>query len=56
MPMRLRTHDQAQEFFERLEPVEPDIVQVRTRRPDGAGEKNIRDEDTAMYGAVARQP
>ena len=24
--------------------------------PDGTGEQNIRDEDIAMYGAVARKP
>lgn len=56
MPMRLRTIDEAQEFFDGLELVEPGIVQVHKWHPDGAGEKGIRDEDIAMYGAVARKP
>jgi hypothetical protein len=56
MPMRLRTLEEAQEFFEGLELVEPGIVQVHKWRPDGTGEAGIRDEDIAMYGAVARKP
>lgn len=56
MPMRLRTIDEANEFFEGLELVEPGIVQVHKWHPDGTGEQHIRDEDIAMYGAVARKP
>jgi hypothetical protein len=56
MPMRLRTIDEAHEFFEGLELAEPGIVQVHKWHPDGTGEQNIRDEDIAMYGAVARKP
>lgn len=56
MPMRLRTLQEAQEFFEGLETAEPGIVQVHKWHPDGSGEEGIRDEDIAMYGAVARKP
>ncbi|WP_189863496.1 SAM-dependent methyltransferase [Streptomyces poonensis] len=56
MPMRLRTRAEAGEFFEGLDLVEPGIVQVHKWRPDGTGERNVRDEDIAMYGAVARKP
>ncbi|MFC9681158.1 SAM-dependent methyltransferase [Streptomyces sp. NPDC056948] len=65
MPMRLRTLPEAAEFFEGLDLVEPGIAQVHKWRPnrtDGTendGVKNgveIRDEDIAMYGAVARKP
>jgi S-adenosyl methyltransferase len=56
MPMRLRTIDEAHAFFEGLDLVEPGIVQVHKWHPDGTGERNIRDEDIAMYGAVARKP
>ncbi|MEW2157800.1 SAM-dependent methyltransferase [Streptomyces sp. NPDC007189] len=56
MPMRLRTLQEAHEFFEGLELVEPGIVQVHKWHPDGTGEAGIRDEDIAMYGAVARKP
>ncbi|GGJ27012.1 hypothetical protein GCM10010121_042780 [Streptomyces brasiliensis] len=56
MPMRLRTIDEAHEFFDGLEPAEPGIVQVHKWHPDGKGEDGIRDEDIAMYGAVARTP
>ncbi|KUN79310.1 methyltransferase [Streptomyces bungoensis] len=56
MPMRLRTLDEAHEFFEGLELVGPGIVQVHKWHPDGSGDKDIRDEDIAMYGAVARKP
>ena len=35
MPMRLRTHAEAEEFFEGLELVEPGIVQVHKWHPDG---------------------
>ncbi|MCX4979005.1 SAM-dependent methyltransferase [Streptomyces sp. NBC_00620] len=59
MPMRLRTHAEAGEFFEGLELVEPGIAQVHKWHPDGAGRaaaEPIRDEDIAMYGAVARKP
>ncbi|MEV7320468.1 SAM-dependent methyltransferase [Streptomyces sp. NPDC093970] len=56
MPMRLRTIDEANAFFEGLELVEPGIVQVHKWHPDGTGEEGIRDEDIAMYGAVARKP
>ncbi|MGW3867570.1 SAM-dependent methyltransferase, partial [Streptomyces sp. NPDC005047] len=56
MPMRLRTLDEAHEFFDGLDLVEPGIVQVHKWHPDGAGEQGIRDEDIAMYGAVARKP
>lgn len=56
MPMRLRTLPEAEEFFEGLELVGPGIVQVHKWHPDGTGEQDIRDEDIAMYGAVARKP
>jgi hypothetical protein len=53
--MRLRTHAEAEEFFEGLELVEPGVVQVHKWHPDGT-ETSIRDEDIAMYGVVARKP
>ncbi len=60
MPMRLRGLAEAEEFFTGLELVEPGIVQVHKWRPDGSGSGSgsevIRDEDIAMYGAVARKP
>ncbi|OSP39648.1 methyltransferase [Streptomyces sp. 13-12-16] len=56
MPMRLRTVDEAHEFFEGLDLVGPGIVQVHKWHPDGTGEQGIRDEDIAMYGAIARKP
>ncbi|MEU5342684.1 MULTISPECIES: SAM-dependent methyltransferase [unclassified Streptomyces] len=56
MPMRLRTIDEADQFFEGLELVEPGIVQVHKWHPDAASGEGIRDEDIAMYGAVARKP
>ncbi|TFV33353.1 SAM-dependent methyltransferase [Streptomyces sp. T1317-0309] len=56
MPMRLRTIDEAHEFFDGLDLVEPGVVQVHKWRPDGTGEQGIRDEDIAMYGAIARKP
>ncbi|KMS67989.1 methyltransferase [Streptomyces viridochromogenes] len=56
MPMRLRTRSEAEEFFTGLDLVEPGIVQVHKWRPDGTGTEAIRDEDIAMYGAVARKP
>jgi len=55
MPMRLRTLAEAEEFFTGLELAEPGIVQVHKWRPDGTGTEVIRDEDIAMYGAVARK-
>ncbi|ELS57459.1 SAM-dependent methyltransferase [Streptomyces viridochromogenes] len=56
MPMRLRGLAEAEEFFTGLDLVEPGIVQVHKWRPDGAGTEVTRDEDIAMYGAVARKP
>ena len=56
MPMRLRTLPEAQEFFAGLDLVDPGIVQVHKWRPDGTGTEVVRDEDIAMYGAVARKP
>ncbi|MXM66497.1 SAM-dependent methyltransferase [Streptomyces sp. HUCO-GS316] len=59
MPMRLRTLAEAGQFFEGLELVGPGIVQVHRWRPDGTDSTygtEIRDEDIAMYGAVARKP
>ncbi|GAA2586280.1 MULTISPECIES: SAM-dependent methyltransferase [Streptomyces] len=56
MPMRLRTIDEAHEFFEGLDLTGPGIVQVHKWRPDDRGEQGVRDEDIAMYGAVARKP
>lgn len=56
MPMRLRTMAEAEEFFQGLDLVEPGIAQVHKWRPDGAVTEEIRDEDIAMYGAVARKP
>lgn len=56
MPMRLRTFAEAEEFFAGLDLVEPGIVQVHKWHPDGTGDGTIRDEDIAMYGALARKP
>ncbi|MFI6373560.1 SAM-dependent methyltransferase [Streptomyces sp. NPDC050546] len=65
MPMRLRTLPEAAEFFEGLDLVEPGIAQVHKWRPnrtdgtengDAGNGVTIRDEDIAMYGAVARKP
>ena len=56
MPMRLRTLAETEEFFAGMRLVEPGIVQVHTWRPGGADAEGIRDEDIAMYGAVARKP
>ena len=56
MPMRLRTRAEAEEFFTGLDLVEPGIVQVHKWHPDGPDTGTIRDEDIAMYGAVARKP
>jgi len=55
-PMRLRTYPEAEEFFAGLEPVGPGIVQVHKWRPDGTDAEPTKDEDIAMYGAVARKP
>ncbi|MCF1595347.1 SAM-dependent methyltransferase [Streptomyces muensis] len=55
MPMRLRSRSEAEEFFTGLDLVEPGIVQVHKWRPDGTGTEVVRDEDVAMYGAVARK-
>ncbi|MGW2952424.1 SAM-dependent methyltransferase [Streptomyces eurythermus] len=55
MPMRLRALAEAHEFFDGLDLVAPGIVQVHKWHPDG-GAQGIRDEDIAMYGAVARKP
>ncbi|CAL9283091.1 hypothetical protein SUDANB180_06932 [Streptomyces sp. enrichment culture] len=55
MPMRLRTLAEAHEFFDGLDLVAPGIVQVHKWHPDG-GARGVRDEDIAMYGAVARKP
>ncbi|WP_369252675.1 SAM-dependent methyltransferase [Streptomyces sp. R41] len=56
MPMRLRTHAEAEEFFEGLDLVDPGITQVHKWHPDGTETEPVRDEDIAMYGAVARKP
>ncbi|QCX81508.1 S-adenosyl methyltransferase [Streptomyces sp. YIM 121038] len=56
LPMRLRTRAEAGRFFEGLDLVEPGIVQVHKWRPDGTEGEMIKDEDIAMYGAVARKP
>ncbi|CAL9356185.1 SAM-dependent methyltransferase [Streptomyces albus] len=55
MPMHLRTHAEASAFFDGLEMIEPGLVQVHKWRPDPDDER-VRDEDIAMYGAVARKP
>lgn len=55
MPMRLRTRAEAAEFFTGLDLVDPGIAQVHRWRPDGTGIEVVRDEDIAMYGAVARK-
>ncbi|GAA3826546.1 hypothetical protein GCM10022206_76530 [Streptomyces chiangmaiensis] len=54
--MRLGTVDEAYEFFEGPETGRAEVVQAHTWRPDGTGEQGIRDEDMAMYGAIARAP
>jgi len=56
MRMRMRTCPEAVEFFAGLELVGPGIVQVHKWRPDEVDAEPIRDEDIAMYGAVARKP
>ncbi len=56
MPMRLRTRAEAERFFDGLDLVDPGVVQVHKWHPDGTGTEVIRDEDIAMYGAVARKP
>jgi hypothetical protein len=56
MPMRLRIRAEAAEFLTGLDLVEPGAVQVHRWRPDGTGTRGTRDEDIAMYGAVAREP
>ncbi|CAM5509905.1 SAM-dependent methyltransferase [Streptomyces aurantiogriseus] len=56
MPMRLRTDAEAAAFFTGLDLVDPGIVQVHRWHPDGTGTVVERDEDIAMYGAVARKP
>jgi hypothetical protein len=55
MPMRLRTHAEASEFFRGLDLVAPGLAQVHKWRPDASCD-GIRDEDIAMYGAVGRKP
>ncbi|GHJ38689.1 SAM-dependent methyltransferase [Streptomyces sp. TS71-3] len=55
MPMRLRTHVEAEQFFDGMELVDPGVVQVHKWHPDGSETEPIRDEDIAMYGAVARK-
>jgi hypothetical protein len=56
MPMRLRDRAETEEFFTGLDLVEPGVVQVHAWRPDSTGTEVVRDEDVAMYGAVARKP
>lgn len=56
MPMRLRTLAEAQEYFQGLELVDPGVVQVHRWRADDAVDPEVRDEQIAMYGAVARKP
>lgn len=41
---------------ETLDLIEPGIVQVHKWHPDAANGEGIRDEDIAMYVAVARKP
>ncbi|MFE0764879.1 SAM-dependent methyltransferase [Streptomyces smyrnaeus] len=55
MPMVLRTHQEASAFFTGLELVDPGVVQVHKWRP-GPDDEPVRDEDIAMYGALARKP
>jgi S-adenosyl methyltransferase len=50
----LRSKEQAQQFFEGLELVEPGVVPMHKWRPDPDDPK-INDSDIAMYGAVARK-
>jgi hypothetical protein len=54
-PLRWRTKEQAERFFDGLEIEEPGLVQMHKWRPDGPI-AHIKDEDIAMYGAVARKP
>jgi hypothetical protein len=56
MPMQLRTLAQAQAYFDGLELVEPGVAQVHRWRPDDAVFLTVRNEQIAMYGAVARKP
>ncbi|MEI5101031.1 SAM-dependent methyltransferase [Streptomyces sp. PmtG] len=56
MPMRLRGEREAERFFQGLDLVEPGVTQIHKWRPDGTDGGMIRDEDIAMYGAVARKP
>ncbi|MEU0839012.1 SAM-dependent methyltransferase [Streptomyces sp. NPDC005962] len=56
MPMRLRTEAEAARFFDGLDLVGPGVAQVHKWHPDGKGTEVVKDEDIAMYGAVARKP
>ncbi len=56
MPMRLRTAEEAQVFFDGMELVDPGLVQVHHWHPEPREIGTIVDEDVAMYGAVARKP
>ncbi|MGR3931881.1 SAM-dependent methyltransferase [Streptomyces sp. BRA346] len=56
MPMRLRTEAEAARFFDGLDLVAPGVAQVHKWHPDARSGEGIKDEDIAMYGAVARKP
>ncbi|ARX80882.1 MULTISPECIES: SAM-dependent methyltransferase [Streptomyces] len=55
MPMVLRDLPTTTSFFDGLDLVEPGVTQVHKWRP-GSGQRDVRDRDIAMYGAVARKP
>lgn len=46
----------AAEFFTGLDLTDPGVVQVHPWHADGTGTGVLRDEDIAIYGAVARKP
>jgi S-adenosyl methyltransferase len=54
MPLQLRTHEQAEAFFDGMDLVDPGVVQCSSwhRR---AGDPPVDPRDVAMYGGVARK-
>jgi hypothetical protein len=51
---RIRKRQEVRSFFERLEPVEPGLVNITAWRPDGREEE--QSERWIEYGGVARKP
>lgn len=55
-PLRFRSRDGAERFFDGLELEEPGLVQMHKWRPEPGSSGQVEDEDIAMYGAVGRKP